>query len=231
MRIVRGSLPDIERDRDVTRRLGDIVDETGEPALRAWTPPKQIAFGRRDAAADGYERAREEARERGYEHIKRSVGGHAVAYTGGTVAFTYAIPTDSDWGGIQTRYEDVTGLLQQALRSIGVSVQRGEPEKSFCPGEHSLQGDGKIAGLAQRVRRMNALVGGCIVVTERDEHEIAAVLGPVYTALGVPFDPESVGSVESASGPSDPARVIDGIETTFVGDRERTDVSASDLLA
>ena len=229
MRIVRGYLPDVERDRTATRRLADRLG-TGEPVLRVWTPPRQVAFGRRDAAADGYDLARQRAHDHGYEPVERSVGGRAVAYSGETVAFVYGVPTDGERDGIQRRYDAVTDLLRRALEDLGVAAGRGEPEGAFCPGDHSLQHGGKIAGLAQRVRRESAVVGGCVVALERDEADLASVLAPVYDALGVPFDPDAVGSVEGAGGPDSVEAVLDAIEAAFVGDRGADVVAAADLL-
>lgn len=212
MRVVRGAAATPEADRAATAAMLDRVESDGEAWLRVWQPPRHVAFGRRDAAAEGYERAREAAGEHGYEPIERSVGGRAVAHTGTTVSFAYAVSNDD---GIQTRYRGVTGLLKRALQSVDVTVQHGEPAHSFCPGTHSLQNRGKIVGLAQRVRRDAALVAGYVVVRREDEAAIATALMPVYRALGVPFDPESVGSVEGAGGPADPQRVLDAIESAF----------------
>ena len=230
MRIVRGSLSDAEGDGAVTRRLADRVKASGEPALRVWTPPRQVAFGRRDATDDGYEAARAAALDRGYDPVERSVGGRAVAYTGETVAFASVVTTDGERDGIQTRYEEATDILQCAFRDLGATVRRGEPDGSFCPGDHSLQNGGKIAGLAQRVRRDAALVGGCVVAVERDAADLAAVLEPVYDVLDVRFDPDSIGSVEGAGGPGDVDRVVAAIEGAFVGDRDADVVAAPDLV-
>lgn len=230
MRIVRGSLSDAEADGAVTRRLADRVEASGEPALRVWAPPRQVAFGRRDSTADGYEAARAAALDRGYEPVERSVGGRAVAYTGETVAFVYVVPTDDDRDGIRSRYQEATDRLQRAFGDLGATVRLGEPDAAFCPGDHSLQNGGKIAGLAQRVRRETALVGGCVVAVERDEADLAGVLEPVYDALGVRFDPDSVGSLEGAGGLGDVDRVVAAIEGAFVGDRD-ADVVAATALA
>ena len=230
MRIARGSLSDVARDGAATRRLVDHLAESGEPVLRVWTPPRQVPFGRRDAAADGYERARRAASERGFEPVERSVGGRAVAYTGETVAFVYAVAKGGERDGIQRRYREATDLLQGAFRDLGVTVRRGEPNGAFCPGAHSLQHEGKIAGLAQRVRRDHAVVGGCLVALERDEDAIASVLEPVYDALSVPFDPAAVGSVEGAGGPGSVDAVSEAIEAAFLGDREAHVAAASDLV-
>lgn len=222
-------MADVERDGTVTQRLADFVEESGEPVLRVWTPPRQVAFGRRDAAADGYERAREAALERGYEPVERRVGGRAVAYTDDTVAFVYGVTTDGERDGIRSRYRGVTNLLKRAFRDLGVTAWRGEPDGAFCPGDHSLQNDGKIAGIAQRVRRESAIVGCCVVVVECDERDVAAVLEPVYDAIGVPFASDSVGSVEGAGGPRDVGAVVDAIEEAFVGDRDVDVLAASEL--
>ena len=229
MRVVRGSDPEVDNDRRITGSIADLAADTAEPVLRVWTPPRQLAFGRRDATAAGYDRARRIAAESGYEPIERSVGGSAVAYTGDTVAFGYAEPTDGR-GGIDRRYRRTTATLADAFRETGARVSLGEPDRSFCPGQHSLQGTGKIAGIAQRVKRNSALVGGCVIVLRSDSAAIADVLMPVYDALDRPFDPGSVGSVESAGGVGGVDAARDAIESAFVGDRNPTTVSAADLL-
>lgn len=231
MRLVRGALSEVEVDSEVTRQLAAQVERSGQPALRVWTPPKQVAFGRRDTTRTGYERAREASLERDYEPVERAVGGHAVAYTGTTVAFAHLVAVDTDRTEIGTRYRRATDRLTNALESIGVEPARGEPEASFCPGAHSLQHDGKIAGIAQRVRRNCAVVGGCVVVTERDESRIAEVLSPVYEALGLPFEPGSVGSVEGAGGTGGVDAVVDAVESAFLPDCEVEVDEAAAVLA
>lgn len=222
MRIVEGRADDIDADRARTRRLFERTEETGEPAVRAWTPHRQVAFGRRDAREDGYEDAKHAAADHDFPAVERQVGGRAVAYTGTTVAFARAEPVTD---GITGRYDRATADLQVAFKRLGVDARPGEPPDSFCPGSHSLQAGGKIAGLAQRVTGDAALIAG--IVLTRDADEIAAVLDPVYTALDVPFDTKSVGSVERAGGESDPETVARAIEGALVegydettGDRE-----------
>lgn len=221
MRVFRGRAATPEADAEVTAELLDRTGETGEPGLRVWRPHRQIAFGRRDANAEGYERAQRAARDRGFEPVERSVGGRAVAYTGTTLAVAHARPIDDMRRGLDERYDEAVDQLRAALGRLGVDAEPGEPPNSFCPGTHSLQVEGrKIAGVAQRVKQDAALVASVVIV---DDHgEIADVLAPVYGALGVPFDPETVGSVASAGGPDDPATVARAIEDAVVGDRDRT---------
>jgi lipoate-protein ligase A len=230
MRVVRGSTGDDDRDRGVADALLERSAETGEAGLFVHTPVRQVAFGRRDVASDGYGRACRAAREREYAVVERETGGRAVAHTGETLAFAYTVADADARTTIRDRYRTVTGLVERALRSVGAAVERGEPADSYCPGEHSLRGEGKLVGLAQRVREAAALVGGCVTVRERDEADIRDVLVPVYDALDVPFDPGSVGSVEGAGGASAPEEVLDALESAFAGGEDAERVAPVDVL-
>ena len=217
MRVIRGRLEAPAADSERTTQLLEAAAETGEPALRVWRPPKQLAFGRRDSRAEGYQAAREAAAERGFPPRERRTGGRAVAYTGTTVSFALFVPIDDVRVGMRERYDDAAMAVQRALWRLGVPAQQGEPPDAFCPGNHSLSWRGKVAGLAQRVQRGVALVGGIVVV---DGHEaIAEVLEPVYAALEVPFDPDTVGSVERAGGRADPDEVVETLEAALVDGR------------
>ena len=227
MRVLRGRAPTRDEDREVVARLLDRAAERGEPAVRVWRPYRQLAFGRRDARADDFDVAKKVADACEFPPVERSVGGRAVAYTGNTVAFAKVVPLSDMRVGMDERYEETTQAVQRALWRLGAPAVRGEPEASFCPGDYSLQRDGKIAGVAQRVRKGAALVSGVVVV--RDHEPIAGVLDPVYAALDVPFDPESVGSVAKAGGRADPENVARTVEELLVGDEEPEVVDVADL--
>lgn len=210
MRVVRGSGDSPSADRAVTDDLLESVAETGDPALRVWQPPEQVAFGRRDTTRAGYERARAVLADHGVPAIERSTGGHAVYFTGTTLSVVLAEPVGDQRTGIESRYDETVEPLQSALAALGVDAHRGEPAGAFCPGTHSLSAEGKIVGLAQRVRQEVAVVAAIVVLS--DHEAIASLLGPVYDALDVSFDPESVGSVVRAGGPADAETVRGAIE-------------------
>ena len=236
MRVYRGRFETPAADRSPTADLLASAAD-GVPAVRVTPPPRQVAFGRRDAREDGFDRAKRAADDAGFPVVERDVGGRAVAYTGSTLSFGVAVPTGEGRGSIESRYDVATETLREALRDLGADVVRGEPPAAFCPGDHSLRAaggeatgganaaGGKVAGLAQRVRADAALVAGVVVVSAADPDPIARVTEPVYEALGVPFDPASVGSVADAGGPDDPDAVARAIEDAFVdgpwGDGER----------
>lgn len=209
MRLVTGRADEPAADRDRTAEVVETVRTGGEPALRVWQPPEQVAFGRRDSNREGYDRAREAVATRGVPAIERSTGGHAVYFTGSTVSFVLAEPVADERTGIEDRYDRTIEPLQSALGRLGVKASRGEPDGAFCPGTHSLSADAKIVGLAQRVRRQVAVVAGVVVL--RDHEHIASLLGPVYEALDIEFDPDAVGSIARAGGHSDFGTVRDAI--------------------
>lgn len=215
MRVLRGRAATIAEDRAVTRQFVERTGETGDPGVRAWQPPKNVAFGRRDGNRAGYERARRLARRQGYPIAERSVGGHAVAFTGTTVAFAAAEPVEDARSGIIDRYDRVTALVVDAMNALDVDVEQGEPEGAFCPGTHSLSVRGKIVGLAQRVHSDVAVTSGIVVV--QDHEEIGAVLAPLYDALDVPFERDAVGSIQRAGGDADPEVVIETLADHLTG--------------
>lgn len=213
MYVVRGRAENPTEDRERSRELLELAADRSSPHLRVWRPPRHVAFGRRDSAQPGYDRAREHARSRGIPTVERTTGGHAVYLTGTTVSFVLATPIDDARSGITERYARTTHRFQRALAELGVDAVEGEPDGSFCPGTHSLSANGKIVGLAQRVRQGVAVVGGIVVVS--DHEEIADVLGPIYDALNIPFESDATGSIARAGGVSDPADVVAAIEECF----------------
>ncbi|AFZ72498.1 lipoyl protein ligase domain-containing protein [Natronobacterium gregoryi] len=238
MRVFRGREPTIAADREASTGLLEVAAD-GERAVRVWTPHRQLAFGRRDRQQDGYDRARDAAAELGFPPIERDVGGRAVAYDGETaIAFARAEPIDDFRRETGERYEHLAADIADALVSLsGVDRNRlthDEPENAFCPGTHSLSTaveDGrlrKVAGLAQRVRQDAAITAGILLVDGRTE--LLTVLEVVYDALAIPFDPDSVGTVAVAGGPSDPDVVRRTVEETLVGDAEPTVEPAGNLL-
>ncbi|WP_253736640.1 lipoyl protein ligase domain-containing protein [Halohasta salina] len=229
VRVYRGRADEPAADRDVTADMLTETAETGILAVRVWQPHRQIAFGRRDSHAAGYETAKAAAEDRGYHALVRRVGGRAVAYTGRTLAVAAAVPIEDVRQGMCDRYDEISGTLVDALSELGADVTRGESVDAYCPGSHSISSvdaagepHGKLAGIAQRVQSGAALVAASLTVAEADVAAIQSVLGPVYRALDVPFDPSTVGSVATAGGPTDPGVVREAVEDALVDGRDQT---------
>ena len=235
VRVYRGRATEPATDQAATADMLTETAETGVPAVRVWQPHRQVAFGRRDSHAAGYAAAKAAAEDRGYHAFVRRVGGRAVAYTGRTLAIASAVPIQDVRRGMCDRYDEVSETLVDTLSALGADITRGEPADAYCAGSHSVSAvdatgapSGKLAGVAQRVQSGAALVAANLIVAEADVDALQSVLGPVYRALEVPFDPATVGSVATAGGPDDPAVVRQAVEDALVEGRERTVVGVGD---
>lgn len=167
--------------------------------LRLYRPRPTVAFGRLDKLSEGYADAAAAARERGFEPVLRSPGGHAAAYDSGTVAFDLVLPAGSIVEGVQDRFRDTSDVIAEALVALGVDARVGEVPGEYCRGAYSVNAGGrtKLVGTAQRAIRGGALLAG--FVTVEGAERLRDVLVPVYAALGLEWDPATVGDITGTS--------------------------------
>jgi lipoate-protein ligase A len=128
--------------------------------------------------------------------VERLAGGRAAVFHEGTIAFSWAIPDPSARERIRPRFELLADIMVEAIRSLGIDARVGEVPGEYCPGEHSVNARGrtKLMGVGQRVVAGAAHVGGVIVVSGTDR--VRQALLPVYAALGLDWEPATVGSLE-----------------------------------
>lgn len=198
VRLLRASHPEPPAlDTALSRAVLEAVSRGELPeTLRLHRPAPVLAFGPRDRVAPGFAEAVAAARSRGFAPVLRLAGGRAAVFHEGTLALSWAVPGASPREGIRARFEAAAGVLIEAFRSLGVDARVGEVPGEYCPGEHSVSAGGrtKLAGLGQRVVARAAHVGGVVVVAGADR--VREVLVPVYEALGLDWDPRTVGSLE-----------------------------------
>lgn len=180
-----------------------------------------LAFGGRDRSAPGYAAAVRAARDHGYLPLVRLAGGRAAAFHEGTLAFSWAIPTVEPRAGITERFETISRQLAGAFIDLGVDARVGEVPGEYCPGSYSVNvgGTAKVMGVGQRLVSGAAHVGGVIVVD--GGRRIAEVLGPIYQALGLSWDPTTSGDL---------ADVHEQISLRAVTDAVITRLSALDTI-
>lgn len=164
--------------------------------MRLSRPGRVVAFGRRDAVAPGYLDAVSAAGEAGFPGMVRISGGRAAAFTEGALSLTFTLPDSAPAERTGRRFEHWTGLVRDAFRDLGVDARLGAVPDEYCPGDFSVnaRGETKLAGVGQRMIKGAAHVGVVIVVS--GSSLVADVLGPVYGALGLAFEPTTVGSLE-----------------------------------
>lgn len=165
------------------------------PTLRIARPGPAVVFGRRDAVGAGYRAAVDAARGAGFEAVERLAGGHAAVFHGDTISLAHAVADSDPRTGITARFERTAAVVARALGELGVDARVGEVPGEYCAGEHSVNAAGarKLAGLGQRLVRGGVHTGAVIVVGGADR--VRHVLVPVYSALGLDWDPATVGSV------------------------------------
>jgi octanoyl-[GcvH]:protein N-octanoyltransferase len=164
--------------------------------LRIARPAAVVAFAKRDALAEGYEQAVRAAEREGFGAVLRLAGGRAAVFHEGTLEVAHAAPSGDPRAGIHDRFEAEATLVCRALARLGVDARVGEVPGEYCPGRWSVNAGGtrKLAGIGQRVISGGAHVGTVIVVD--DAAAVRDVLEPVYAALGLGWDPTTVGAVE-----------------------------------
>jgi len=178
------------------------------PTVRLSRPGRVVAFGRRDAVADGYAEAVAAAARKGFPGMERISGGRAAAFTEGALSLTLTLPDASPAQRTNQRFVEWTGLVRDAFGDLGVDARVGPVPREYCPGEFSVnaRGETKLAGVGQRMIRGAAHVGFVIVVAGASI--VAEVLGPVYRAMGLEFDPATVGSLEG----EEPGVTLEAVE-------------------
>ncbi len=217
LRLITDSFPDEPAlDAAVARTLLEQVAAGEAPeTIRLARAGRAVAFGRRDEVSPGYPAAVLAAREAGFEPFVRLGGGRAAVYHEGTVLTGHAIPDPDPRPGIQARFEREAVLLAEALRGLGVDARVGEVPGEYCPGGYSVNARGKtkLAGLGQRLIAGGAHVGALIVVDGADL--VRQVLGPVYAALELDWDPAAVGAVSDEVPGVGVADVLDSIRQAY----------------
>lgn len=180
-------------------------------ALRIFRPTPMVAFGRSDANRPGFPAAVAACRDAGFTPVIRSAGGRAVACTSSALVLDHVQHDTEAQRGMTQRFEDYGALLAGVLHDLGVDSRVGEVPGEFCPGAHSVsaRGEVKLVGTAQRIVR-NAWLFSSVVIFD-DAPLLAPLLTTVYDALGLRFDPASVGAVASEA----PGLSIDLVEAAL----------------
>ena len=184
-------------DTAVSRALLQQVSDGTEPeTLRLYGPADLVAFGPQDTRSPGYRHAVRAARVGGFEAVQRLVGGRAAVYHEETIAFAWAVPNPTPNADIQARFQETAEIMVSSFHRLGIDARIGEVPGEYCPGKFSVntRGEKKLMGVGQRLVTGAAHIGGVVVVG--GSTRIRDILLPVYKALDLAWDAESVGSLK-----------------------------------
>jgi octanoyl-[GcvH]:protein N-octanoyltransferase len=194
--------------------LEEVAAQERGPTAMMWTSSRYVGATRQETRLPGFAAATEAASDLGFPVLVRNSGGGAVAANRGSLSFSLTFPVEDLRHGLYERYSEGLDLIASALRRIGVEAEGGEVEGEFCPGAYSVRSGGpcgvKHAGLAQRVTRRSARLEALVLVSETDE--LRVVLERIYSLLGLPFRPGSVGDL-----PADLTRVMQALSEEVRG--------------
>jgi len=226
-------VPDVvDRAPGTTARLRELADSGSLGRLDWIQPEPSAAFSRRDAALPGFPQAVASVRARGFEPFVRPVGGRLAVYGEGSLVLDIVVGSADPRPGTTARFRLVSEAIATGLRRLGVDARVGEVPGEYCPGEWSVNAQGrvKLVGTGQRLTRHALLLTAVIVVGHHEP--LADAMTEAYHHLGHALDPRTIGSV---------ATFVPGVTlsdvTDAVGDAlaetiplDRADLSAGRML-
>ena len=180
----------------ISSALLRLVAESKQPeTLRLFVPSPVLAFGPQDLRCENFFQAVDSASKHGFSPVKRLAGGRAAVFHRGTIGFSWTIPDEAPQQNVESRFTLVSNLILESLRGLGYSANVGQIEGEYCPGQYSINIDGryKVMGVGQRIVRGAAHIGGVLVVN--DHLSVRTVLEDVYEKLEIQWNPETVGSL------------------------------------
>lgn len=185
--------------------------------FRLHRPAREVAFAKQDRAAPGFSAAVAAAREAGFDAVVRLAGGRAALFHEGSLAFAWASPSQRPTRETHDRFALIAEIVTAALRKLGVDARIGEVPGEYCPGAWSVNARDavKLAGIGQRIVAGGAHVGGVVIVG--DSALLRETLVPVYSALGLEWEPPTAGAVEDEA----PGVTLDDAERALLDELGR----------
>lgn len=161
----------------------------GGPAVcHLWRHPRGFVMGLRDSRLPHAAEAQQWLESLGYSTAVRSTGGAAVPLDLGVVNISLILPKEGLGDKcFRSDYERMYQLIKLALRNTGYTVDKGEIDGAYCPGDYDLSIGGiKFCGIAQR-RQAHAFVVQAFVICEGSGKVSAELVRSFYerAALGV----------------------------------------------
>ncbi|QMU96189.1 lipoate--protein ligase family protein [Microbacterium esteraromaticum] len=185
-------------------------ERADERVLRIHTPLPTLAMSRWESRQSGFAAASESALRFGFAPAIRPTGGRAAAYDESCLVFDLVVREEE---GIdpQPLFASTSARLAAELAALGVDARVGAVAGEYCPGEYSINARGavKLIGTSQRAVRGARLLSGVIALGST-EHLIP-VLDAANAALGLDWDPSTLGGLASEIGRVGRQMVVDAL--------------------
>lgn len=190
-----------EQDMDRVRRILAELNDGGLGSLRIYRPHPTAAFAPRDMTLASYQHAADAMLSLGFTPVERRAGGQLAVYDERAVVIDLVGPHDEPRHDVIKRFKLFSAGIAAALRSFGIDAHVGQVAGEYCPGDYSVNAEGriKLAGVAQRVGRRGYHLGA--VISLQKSAAAREAVAEAYRILDFPFAPESFGSLDEVSGP------------------------------
>lgn len=128
------------------------MNESGQPIIHYWQLEHSVILGMKDSRVPHFDEALQSLVQKNYQVMLRNSGGLGIIADSGILNISFILPNpDHQSLSINSAYELVMRLIQEAFQSFNQKIEAKEIYDSYCPGDYDLSIDGKkFAGIAQR---------------------------------------------------------------------------------
>lgn len=154
----------------------------GGPSIcHIWRHPRAFIMGIRDSRLPHAREAALWLASQGYDTAVRNSGGAAVPLDLGVVNLSLILPKEGmEDKHFHSDFELMYQLIQAALSETGRTVDKGEIEGAYCPGDYDLSVNGlKFCGIAQR-RQSQAYIVQAFVICSGSGQASAQLVRDFY---------------------------------------------------
>ena len=154
--------------------------QTGHSYCHIWRNSAAFVLGHKDARLPKAEQAVEWLRQQGYNTFVRNSGGAAVPLDKDVVNISLIFPKLNDEQHFHADFESMYQFVSQALHFTGATINKGEIQGAYCPGDYDLSIAGKkFCGIAQR-RKLNAFIIQAFIVVDGSGAKRAELVREFY---------------------------------------------------
>jgi len=169
------------------QRLAEFITPERRRLLLLWRAPQALLVCRGDTRLPNFSGAVECLRAEGWPVLLRRSGGSACPIAEGTLQIAIAQAAAPGFT-IEHAYDELAGLIRDALQTCGLAAEIGAVPEAFCPGRYDIAiGGCKVAGLSQHWRTcggvMTATTAATLIVAQ-DPAPLVHIVNLFYEIAG-----------------------------------------------
>lgn len=177
------------------RALLTALQQDSSATLRLYRPQPTAAFSPRDTSHPQYQAVAAHLDAQGFTAAERGAGGQLAVYDRAALVIDLVSPHPDPRENTRERFRLFAAIIAKALSSAGLDARVGAVEGEYCPGDFSVNAEGriKLAGLAQRVVKHGYHLGAVLSIAPSEKAR--AAVADAYRMFDIPFRPETFGAM------------------------------------